>query len=202
MEYRAVGNRCAVVLAELHLPIPKEEVLAILSRKGFSVVEVDLIKLARDCVGSSKYRRGAKLTEAPDVFDCSSFIKWLYGECGIWLPRRSVQQSECGERVKLEDITAGDVIFTSSKINYYRDDPALGIGHVGIATNEWTVVHAANKRVDVIESSMDKFIGKDEFRVARRYIPKNTEVITLETPKNRGVEIADDIRWIVLQSLT
>ena len=75
MEYRAVGNRCAVILDSLELPTSREETLAILHHKGFALVEVDIIALARQCIGTSQYRRGSRLFEAPAVLDCSSFIK-------------------------------------------------------------------------------------------------------------------------------
>lgn len=201
MEYRAVENRCAVILDSLRLPISREDTLTTLSRKGFVLVEVDIIGLARQCVSTSQYRRGAGSSEAPAIVDCSSFIKWLYAQRGIWLPRRSIQQRELGEAVDLDKIVAGDVVFVSGWIDYYHDDPTNGVGHVGIATGVGTVVHAANRKVNVAETPLDKFVGKTKFRGARRYIPKDVEVLTLKTPAEREVEIADDIRWIVLQSL-
>ena len=201
MEYRAVGNRCAVILDSLHLLISREETLAILNHKGFELVEVNIVALARQRIGTSQYRRGARRSEAPAVVDCSSFIKWLYAERGIWLPRRSIQQRELGETVNLDELIAGDVVFVSGRINYYHDDPANGVGHVGIVTGDETVIHAANREAGVVESPLAKFVEKTKFRGARRYIPKDIEVLTFETPVDRAVEIADDIRWIVLQSL-
>ena len=201
MEYRAAGSRCAVVLEYLRLPTPREETLAILNRKGFSVVEVNIVTLARHCIGISQYRRGARPSEAPMVVDCSSFAKWLYAERGIWLPRRAIQQRELGEVINFDELVAGDLVFVSGWIDYYHGDPMNGVGHVGIATGDGTVIHAASRRANVVESPIDKFVGKTKFRGARRYIPKGVEVLTLETPTDREVEIADDIRWIVLQSL-
>ena len=201
MEYRAVGSRCAVILDSLHLPISREEALAILNHKGFVLVEVDIIALARQCIGTSQYRRGARPSEAPTVVDCSSFIKWLYAQRGIWLPRRSIQQRELGEVVNLDELVAGDAVFISGRIDYYHDDPANGVGHVGIATGYGTVVHAADRKVNVVESPLDKFVGETKFRGARRYISQNVEVLTFETPLNREVEVADDIKWIILQQL-
>lgn len=197
--YRAVGNRCAVDLESLKLGISNEEALGILKNKGFEVIELDLIKLARAMVGS-RYRRAARLAEAPETFDCSSFTKWLYGQCGIWLPRRSIQQSQCGEEIGLNDLRGGELVFVSGVIDYFEENPLEGIGHVGIATG-WSVVHAANSKDGVIESTVNEFIGKDKFRIARRIIPKKKGVITLLTPPEREVECSDDIRWIILQNL-
>ncbi len=201
MEYRVVQNRCAVALESLRLPIPCEESLAILIAKGFKILEVDLIALAHECIGKSQYRRGAQPREAPTVMDCSSFMKWLYAQRGIWLPRRSIQQREMGEAVSLDELIAGDLVFVSGWIDWYLDDPSDGVGHVGIATSCGTIIHAANKKSGIIESDLGQFIGKTKFRGARRYIPKNQEVLTLEAPPSCEVEVVDDFRWIILQSI-
>jgi len=200
MEYRAVGNRCAVMFDALGLPIRHEEALTVLVRKGFVAIEVDIVKIARGCIGGSHYRRGAQPSEAPTVVDCSSFIKWLYGQRGIWLPRRSIQQRQLGESIGLTELIAGDVVFVSGWIDYYVSNPSEGVGHVGIATGDKTIIHAANKKAGVIESPLLKFVG-DKFRGATRYIPKDKKVTTLKTPIEREVETEDDIRWIVLQSM-
>jgi cell wall-associated NlpC family hydrolase len=201
MNYRAVGQRCAVDIDSLNLKIPSEEAISILINSGFNIVNVDIVDLAHECIGVSKYRRGAKPDEAPKVFDCSSFIKWLYGQCGIWLPRRSIQQMSLGEEIEIDSIRAGDAVFVSGVIDYYHDDPTKGVGHVGIASSSNTVIHAANKKIGVAEISLDKFIGKDKFRGIRRYVPSNRRILTFKTPTDRNVEIEDDFRWIILQSL-
>lgn len=201
MRYQATGNRCAVILESLRLPIMCEEVLSILNRKGFRKIDVDVTMLARQCIRDSRYRRGARPHEAPQVVDCSSFIKWLHAQRGIWLPRRSIQQREHGEAISPSKIVAGDVVFASGWIDYYHDDPLDGVGHVGIATSNKTVIHAANKNDGVIESPLDAFTRERKFRGARRYIPKDVDVLTLEIPPSMDVETSDDLRWIVLQTL-
>lgn len=202
MEYRCIGNRCAVDFSSLQLPISRDEALVMLNQLGFRLLDVDVCTLARECIGTSQYRRGARPSEAPGVVDCSSFIKWLYGKRGIWLPRRSIQQRQFGESVDLDQVIHGDVIFVSGFINYYYNDQAQGVGHVGIVTENGTVIHAASKKDNVIETSLDQFIYPAKFRGARRYIPRDAEVLTLEAPLNREVEVADDIRWIILQQLS
>jgi peptidoglycan endopeptidase LytE len=201
VQYRAVSNRCAVHLPSLNLPISTEDSLTILHDRGFKVLEVDVIALARSCIKSSTYRRGAKPSEAPAIVDCSSFIKWLYGKRGIWLPRRSIQQREVGCPIPIEKIETGDVVFVSGWIDYYHTDPKDGVGHVGIATGDGTIIHAADRKTHVTESSLESFVGEIGFRGIRRYVPKGQVVLTFETPSDREVETSDDIRWIILQSL-
>lgn len=199
MYYRAVGNRCAVDFDDFVLPIERSQVIELLERKGFRRVQVNIVALARECVGRSTYRRGARLREAPEVVDCSSLVKWLYGQRGVWVPRRSIQQAAFGTQIWRE-VLSGDLVFTSGHRDYYDTDPNAGIGHVGIVTDSGTVIHAANQRSGVIETALNDFCG-DDVRAIRRLIPANRLVPTFELPPGREIETSDDIRWVILQSL-
>lgn len=201
MEYRSVGHRCAVDLDALRLPIPPTEAMAILATLGARMIAVDIVALAKGCIGSTAYRRGAHPREAPGVADCSSLVQWLYGQRGVWLPRRAIQQRAYGEPVPRNSIRACDLVFTSGRIDRYDHDPADGVGHVGIAIDAGTVVHAANARAGVIASPLDRFAPPDIFRGARRYLPLDRTIHTIEIPDARCVETTDDVRWIILGHL-
>lgn len=202
MHYRAVGSRCAVdveALAEANA-ITSDRAILILQSLGFRRVDVDVVALARDCVGRAKFRRGARPEEAPQVVDCSSLVKWVFGQRGVWLARRTIQQFALGDPVGQAELSRGDLVFTSGYINYPIDGCyAKGVGHVGMVAEGNAVIHAAGKRVGVVESPLDSFLSSREFRGARRYIPRNGQVITWETPAERSVETSDDLRWIVAQ---
>lgn len=202
MQYRAVGNRCAVDMSELRLPISDEAAFEILLKLGFKRLYMNPVRLAEGCIGVSEYRRNAKPSEAPNVVDCSSFVKWVYGQCGIWLPRRTIQQREFGSVVVMGDLAPGDVIFVSGLINYYENDPAQGVGHVGIYSEQNMIIHAANKKLGVVKETTEEFWKKHSERGIRRYIPHYNRVVMFETPPDREVEISDDLRWIVLQTLS
>ncbi len=201
MFFRAVHDRCAVDLSALNLPISNTEAIDLLIRSGYVLVTVNLVALVRACIGTSEYRRGARLAEAPDVFDCSSLMKWVYAQRGIWIPRRTIQQRRCGEPVERDDLRAGDLVFTTGHINYYDDDPADGVGHVGLATGEGTVVHAANRRIGIVETEIDVFLRDVELRGIRRIVPRPDQVFTFQVPLKREIETSDDFRWIILQRL-
>ncbi len=100
MEYRAVGNRCAVSLNYLRLSISHETILGILEEQKFILVKADIVELARKCIGVSKFQYGAHSYDAPSLVDCASFTKWLYGQLGIWLPRRAIQQCKLGDKIE------------------------------------------------------------------------------------------------------
>ena len=198
-EYRAVNGRCALDFSSLSLPISKEEAQTLLLKNGFSILDVDIIDIARECIKTSTYKRGARPSEAPAVVDCSSLIKYLYGQKGIWLPRRTIQQCQLGEKIDPKDIRKGDVIFKSGRINYTNPLVPKGVGHVGIATGEGTVIHAMNKQNNVVETSLEKFIAREKLRDIRRYISLSNDCVTLQTPKNREIETSDDIYWVLFQ---
>ncbi len=205
MNYRSAKRRCAVDFKSLNLPISEQQALEILAKKGFSTVEVDLVQLARQPMRPPfivpRYKRGAKLSEFPHFVDCSSFTQWLYNMRGILLPRRSIQQRECGQVVNQENTSAGDLVFTRGYINYYRTDPLQGVGHVGIVTDCKTVIHATSGERAIQEVALKDFIDGPKFRGARRYISHDRKVVTLELPYESEVQQSDDIRWIILQSL-
>ena len=200
MHYRAVANRVAVDFTELNLPICDAEAIRILESIGFKIINMDIISEARNLVGRSQYRRSARLNEAPKVLDCSSLVKYVYGLAGIWLPRRSIQQRQMGQIINLPNRQSGDIIFCSGRIDYYKDDPADGVGHVGIISGPDTVIHAANSKVGIIESTISSFTDDEKFRGIRRIIPPQG-INILETPPDREVETSDDIHWIILQNL-
>lgn len=117
------------------------------------------------------------------------------------MPRRTIQQIRLGFDVSLAELDRGDLVFTSGFIDYYDFDPSDGVGHVGIATGEETIIHAANRKLGLVETPVSDFLRKYSFRVVRRIFHSNQTVITLSTPIEREVEFSDDIRWLILQTL-
>ncbi len=197
MQYRAVENRCAIDLSSL--PLPQERALTLLDILGFKVLKVSVVEAAQGLTGKSTYSRGAHFGEAPTVLDCSGLIKWGYGQKGIWVPRLSIQQFGYGEEVRLPDLKPGDVLFTTGHVNFYDTDPSIRVGHVGLATGEGTVIHAAGRRAGVVEVPVERFIGSRTLQGVRRF--QSSDAITLQIPRERLIEWSDDIRWLLLQNL-
>ncbi len=197
--YRAASNRCAVDLTAMPLPVTEAVALQILAGIGFVELRVSLLVEARELIGTARYVRGAKPSEAPHTVDCSSFTKYIYARRGLWLPRRSIQQREAGQVAYLSDPRPGDLVFTTGWKNYYRDNPDDAIGHVGMITGEGTVIHAANRSLHVLEVSIDGFMREKALRGVRRYLPDS--IRTFQIPPHREVESSDDIYWMILQNL-
>lgn len=203
MVYRAVGKRCAAVISELRLGMPDVAALDVLRELGFRTEPFDPIAIARYWIGKARYRRGARVGEAPGTVDCSSFVKWVYGECGLDLPRRTIQQVMVGKRVSNGRYRAGDLVFTAGRRSWYDDDPETGarirVGHVGIVTGDRSVVHAMNSGRGVVEDPFEEFFARSPFAAACRLVGRIEEAKVLTVPESQDVESSDDLRWIVLR---
>jgi hypothetical protein len=194
-----VSKRILVDLVGLSLPHTTQEAVVVLERLGFRVLDIKLTELAQSCIGYSRFRRGARIGEAPHTVDCSSFVKWLYAQRGYWLPRRAIQQRIAGTYVPYGSVCEGDLVFVSGYIDRYESDPQDGVGHVGMVTHQGTVIHAGDRTAGVMEVSLEEFAPPTLFRGARRYVSDGA--VTLGVPSKYDVETEDDVRWIILQSL-
>ncbi|OQB18819.1 MAG: Murein DD-endopeptidase MepS/Murein LD-carboxypeptidase precursor [Parcubacteria group bacterium ADurb.Bin192] len=200
--FRAVKQRCALDLSALWLFIPQDEVLAILKTRGFRVVEVDMVALARGLIGRSRYVFDAKYKRAPQVVNCSSMVKWLYARRGIWLPKYAVEQREMGKKVDKDGLKAGDLVFKAGTgWNLYHLYPDEAVGHVGLATGQGTVIHAADSKRGVVEDPIEHFVENGAYRGARRIMPDGHRVVTLICPAQREIEHSSQLRWLVLPYL-
>lgn len=200
MNYQAAGLTCALDLSELLLPLTREEIIALLAAEGCTFPVVDVVEVARSRIGRSSYKRRTDFILAPETVNCSTFIKWVYAQRGIWLPKRHIQQREMGTRVHDEaDIVAGDLVFWTGNSNFYRDDPHTGVGHVGICTASQTVIHATKKGSvhGVIETPYEQLAATRKLRGITRLVPLGADVVTLVPPASWEVETSDDLQWIL-----
>ena len=79
-----------------------------------------IVELACQQVGKP-YKYGAKVIARPRSFDCSGLVQWLYQAVGVKLPRRSLEQADCGRAVerRLKALKPGDLLFFTGKYGHY-----------------------------------------------------------------------------------
>lgn len=93
----------------------------------------------------------------PQGFDCSGFTQYVFGQHGVALPRAVREQFREGQRVDVDDLEAGDLLFFSTT--------GPGVSHVAIAVGGDTFVHAPSStgvvRVERLSSSYwsRRFVG-------------------------------------------
>jgi hypothetical protein len=207
MKYRRAGNLCAVSIGALKLPIPPEQALRILQslpgltliRSGFGPQCLDMV---RDLIGVAAYRRKALMRDAPERFDCSGLAKWFYGQLGIELPRRSLQQFEdCGEFISpfAADFRPGDLLFARGMgHSYYRKDPSFSVGHVAIVSGPNTAISAV-PGLGVVEQDMSD-LRRDRFRGVRRIVPNPDDFYVFEIGPDCEIMCSDDLFFIVVDT--
>jgi hypothetical protein len=198
---RAIDGRVLLAFAELDLPANDVDILEHLRKRGFHIRMPDVINVARGRVGWSKYERDAKIQHAPKYVDCSSFVKWVFGTAGVWLPRYSVQQREFGEEVAKSDAKPGDLIFMSGEKDRSRTLGHPGVGHVGIIASDRSVIHVQASK-GAWESAVEPFLG-ERFRGIRRVFPNDGRCIVVDCPKDidADIETSDDIYWMLRNEL-
>jgi len=92
--------------------------------------------------------------------DCSGLVKTLFSKFNIDLPRSSKEQFRQGEKVRRDQLEAGDLVFFSSG----GAQPT----HVGIYVGDNKFLHAARKAKRVIVSDLDKIWYTMRYLGARR----------------------------------
>jgi len=101
--------------------------------------------------------------------DCSMFVKLVYEELGIDLPRTSREQFLIGINVKKDELIPGDLVFFSR----YRDKD--NISHVGIYIGDNKFVHFSSRRRGLSIDSLDEPYFNERFVGAKRII--NGEIL-------------------------
>lgn len=203
-----IRRRCAFPLSAIPLP-PKDALRLIKRIPGLQILNDNyqtrtlvtecLPSFAKQYVGVSRYARNAHIDGAPLYVNCSSFMAFVYAQMGIKLPRLAVQQSEVGELVSQENLTVGDLVFTTGHINRYRDDPAQSVGHVAMLVGPSQYIHAHTSGVTLVKAS--HLYKNREFRVARRYISQTDCVVLLSCDTQLNIETSDDIYWLLTKYL-
>ncbi len=201
MHFRASGRRVAVDINSWQLPLPTDEILKRLRQSGFTIREIDVSKFALSSVGRSVYRRSAPFVEAPLAFDCSSFVKWLYAERGIWIPRRCLHQFSAGAPVEDDAILPGDLVFLNGLV-CPPIAPNKRVSHVGIVVDRDIVVHAApDAHGGIACAELPRWRRKKSWRGARRFAPTDRAILTLEIPSHLEIETSDDVCWHLLETI-
>ena len=138
----------------------------------------DPVELAASLIGRP-YVWGA---EGPREFDCSGLTQYVYGEYGIELPRRAINQSQVGDRVGR--LQRGDLVFFST------DPGGSVVTHVGIYEGRGVMIDASKRHGKVRRDSLDDDYWVDRFMFARRLSDADdTGQVSERRPQSRSPRI-------------
>jgi cell wall-associated NlpC family hydrolase len=93
-------------------------------------------------------------------FDCSGFIRYVFGAHQIDVPRTVSEQYVASDHIDLSDIQPGDLLFFATT--------APGPSHVAMVTTGHQFVHAPGAGGVVRIESLDAAYWRDRFLGARR----------------------------------
>lgn len=97
--------------------------------------------------------------------DCSGFVKKVYNEAGIDVPRCSRDQFSNGSKISLENAQPGDLVFFKK---------GKRINHVGIYLGDNKFIHASRSFGKVVVCDLDDEYYKKHFAGVRSFIAENT----------------------------
>ncbi len=103
-----------------------------------------------------RYRYGG--TSPGTGFDCSGFVRFVYGHFGLRLPHYSVSQFAMGRRVARRGLRPGDLVFFD------------GLGHVGLYIGSGRFIHAPRAGTRVSISSLGDSWYRRTYVGARRLL--------------------------------
>ena len=110
--------------------------------------------------GTALSLRGAPYRDGgadPAGFDCSGFVRYVYEQHGVAMPRQVRDQFRVGKSVDRDQLEPGDLVFFSTV--------APGASHVGIVIGGDQFVHAPSERGVVrVESLGAQYLGEPLYR--------------------------------------
>lgn len=96
----------------------------------------------------------------PSGFDCSGFVRYVFGRHGVGLPRETREQFRVGKKVDPRRLEPGDLVFFSTV--------APGASHVGIAIGGDQFIHAPSEKGVVRVESLGGQYWSKRFIGAKR----------------------------------
>jgi peptidoglycan endopeptidase LytE len=103
----------------------------------------DVVRTAKQYLGV-RYRLGGT---TPRAFDCSGFVRWIFAQHGVNMPRTAKEQAAVGDAPVPGDLQPGDLLFFFG---------GRGAQHIAVYVGGDTIIHASSsgKRV-----KLDRFGG-------------------------------------------
>ena len=96
----------------------------------------------------------------PSGFDCSGFVRYVYEQHGVAMPRQVREQFRVGKTIDRDQLEPGDLVFFSTV--------APGASHVGIVIGGDQFIHAPSERGVVRVESLTQQYWAARFIGAKR----------------------------------
>ena len=133
-----------------------------------------LVVATADALVGTRYRYGGSSPKSG--FDCSGFVRWVYSQQGIELPRTARGLSAAGARVpaRRAELLPGDLLFFAERGTH--------ITHVAIYAGDGRIIHASSGQHAVRYDDLDSARG----RWFRQHVVSARRVIAVEEVSGVG----------------
>lgn len=122
-----------------------------------STLTVDQLQTTAKKFIGVKYSYGGTSTSG---FDCSGYVRHVYNQIGVSLPRTSASMYGAGSAVGKKDLKAGDLVFFNTS--------GRGISHVGIYIGGNKFIHSMTGKGVTITDINDKWYWGSRYVGAKR----------------------------------
>jgi len=132
--------------------------------------------------------------DAPNSFDCTTLIAYVYSHGGKSLPRLTIDQLFYGKEITKEGLEPGDLIFSNSGKGEIRYDtinflPGLkfeeGVDHVGMYLGGDTIIHTSRTKGQVVEEKLSESDNFKKIVGCRRIVDKDEMRFSIRVPNLR-----------------
>ncbi len=118
----------------------------------------DLTEFALGLLGVD-YKFGG--TSPETGLDCSGLVRYVFQQVtGVTLPRTAKEMSRVGDKVALDELKPGDLVFFNTR--------RFAFSHVGIYLGDNRFIHAPSRGREVEVAAIDKSFWQKRFNGARR----------------------------------
>lgn len=125
--------------------------------RGSNVIARRIISGAMQYIGVPYVFGGT----TPYGFDCSGYVKYVFAQAGISLPRTADAQYEVGTPVSTYELIPGDMVFFTTY--------TYGASHVGIYLGDGNFIHASSSS-GVMISSLNSSYWSSRYIGSRRIL--------------------------------
>lgn len=192
---KRISLNTAKIKRFLGIDIKEELIEQIFNNLGFEFRKIflrnEIIKLAKKLIGRP-YKYGASTSlDAPKIFDCSSFTRYLFRSVGIEIPRPSIEQYLFSQKINIDELRPGDLVFFVGKNPHALLGIKERIGHVALYIGKDEIIHADGDYKKVVKENLFKVSKRKQFVGAGRILSDDGLFFLVTVPTIR-LDIEND----------